>query len=721
MAKKQKTNAENAKASQAILGEERGATGTQIASGYITEEYNPNLSFPQSFRVYDEMRKSDATVAAILKVIKLPLQRADYYFSPASDSDQDKAIAKHLEYEFFDRLNFYSNVLPQILIYLDFGFMCFEKVYQIEKTGEYKGKLGIKKLAPRLPKSLDQWIETDYSEPSMRQSGYKKDAYQTVTIDGAKLVRFTNDQEGNNYEGVSILRPAYKHWFFKYLLEKTGAIGADRTANGVPVLEYTADVATTPEEKEKNAEVLRNISANEAAYIDLGFGKKFRFETTQAGYDIMPLLQHHDRQITKAVLAQFLETGAAGTSGGYAQTKSDQEFFYNSIESFGIYICDRLNDLLIKEFVFYNYGDVTPPKLSIKNIKPQGSKELSSLVSESVKSGVLTADVDVENLLREFLGLPLLDEKILFEPAKQLSDCGCGDHKKKINLSDKRELTLAEKKIDIAGQTKKLDDSESKIEEIALAYSELVLSDTITSAEQFYRDSKFAGLSDKTKEARLKSKAELIAEQTDLYEFFKAETVKEVEETQRPATPKDTKQLIKDSAELYLESIENDMAKEAKSTIISAKNKGFDLGDAIAALAASLLILQKKQVNAFVGILGGGLMNRAISEVHEFYVDKVVLEQFSAVLDNQTSPMCLSLDGRVDVLGKLPKPPIHGECRSRLVAILADQTPLPAINPAPKSIVEKISPNPFKTVQPETPSNKKNSPAQKQIDKNKGE
>jgi len=45
---------------------------------------------------------------------------------------------------------------------------------------------------------------------------------------------FTNGKEGENWEGVSLLRPAYKPWFMKSTLEKIDAIAHERQSLGVP-------------------------------------------------------------------------------------------------------------------------------------------------------------------------------------------------------------------------------------------------------------------------------------------------------------------------------------------------------------------------------------------------------------------------------------------------------------------------------------------------------
>jgi predicted transcriptional regulator YdeE len=49
-----------------------------------------------------------------------------------------------------------------------------------------------------------------------------------VSIPAQKLVIFTHRREGDNYEGRSSLRSAYKHWFFKDTLYRLDGIRHER-------------------------------------------------------------------------------------------------------------------------------------------------------------------------------------------------------------------------------------------------------------------------------------------------------------------------------------------------------------------------------------------------------------------------------------------------------------------------------------------------------------
>ena len=135
-----------------------GVSGTDLQSGVISEEYNNDLQVPDSVGIYDEMRKSDGTIAAILRAMKSPLLSAKWQIQPGGEEDQDKEIANFIEKNLFSNVKF-KDFLREALCFLDFGFYYFEKNFQI-----VEGKVEWKSLSPRIPKSHYKWDTREQTE-----------------------------------------------------------------------------------------------------------------------------------------------------------------------------------------------------------------------------------------------------------------------------------------------------------------------------------------------------------------------------------------------------------------------------------------------------------------------------------------------------------------------------------------------------------------------------
>src|SRR5690348_115645 len=102
-------------------GLEIGDTGTRILSGIISEEYNTKLLGINGVEVYDEMRKSDATVKAAVLATTLPIRAAEWYIEPAREDATDIEIADFVSKALFEWQTIeWADLLRQALLSLPF-------------------------------------------------------------------------------------------------------------------------------------------------------------------------------------------------------------------------------------------------------------------------------------------------------------------------------------------------------------------------------------------------------------------------------------------------------------------------------------------------------------------------------------------------------------------------------------------------------------------------
>src|SRR4051794_24223661 len=194
---------------KAEKGLEIGDSGTRMLAGIINEEYNTKLLGIAGVEIYDEMRKSDATVKAAVLSTTLPIRAAEWYIEPASEDALDVEIADFATKAMFEWQDIeWADLLRQALLSLPFGHMVFEKVYGTREEGG-KTYIVLNKLAPRMPRSIQKWAIGSDNAPGITQT---TSTGQTAEIPMAKLVVIVHEKEGDNWEGISILRAAYKHW-----------------------------------------------------------------------------------------------------------------------------------------------------------------------------------------------------------------------------------------------------------------------------------------------------------------------------------------------------------------------------------------------------------------------------------------------------------------------------------------------------------------------------
>jgi len=85
------------------------------------------------------------------------------------------------------------------------------------------------------------------------------------------------------------------------------------------------------------------------------------------------------------------------------------------------------------------------------------------------------------------------------------------------------------------------------------------------------------------------------------------------------------------------------------------------------------LAITKRHAESIVRTAVQHVGDTARLETYKANADIVKGEQWSSVLDSRTSDQCMALDGRVFDLDKGPRPPIHINCRSARVPVLADE------------------------------------------------
>lgn len=384
------------------LEDEAGGTGTLIFSGFLTQaDYNPDWSGWNRLKIIDEMRLSDATIQLGLSAVKYPILAANWYVKPGKGLDDDDPKRQFIHQELFQNPNFtFTQLLRQALLYCEYGQMFFEKVWR-KRMDE---KIGWKKFAPRLPNTIFRYTMSDGVTPGivqiLRTGG-------SVDIPLWKLLMLVLDMEGANYEGRSLLRSAYQHYFYKKLYYKIDAIAAERQGCGIPVVHYPSQAS--PQDKRQAEMYAQQLRVNEQAYSSLPTGFTIDWLDTKGKglKDVEKMILHHTRQELAAFRAQFLDLGA--TTAGSENASNDQtELFYLSLNYIARTFQEPLN-LAIRELVDLNWSNTKPdeyPTIEFGELGNFNIAEYSKALLNLSQASIITPDEDLERHVRETMNLP---------------------------------------------------------------------------------------------------------------------------------------------------------------------------------------------------------------------------------------------------------------------------------------------------------------------------
>lgn len=398
-----------------------GAPGTQLTGGFITnEEYNPRLLWRRGIDVYDHMRRSDASIQAMLKVAKHPLLSATWTVEPASETEFDQYVARFLENELFNRNVVWYRFLRDVLGKLDFGFSVFEKTYELTDF-EGQARVGINELGWRKQWSILRW-ETGEGQPGVTQQLLGS----LVDIPKEKLLLFVNDREGDNYQGISLLRYVYKDWDLKKSVENFMIVAAMRSL-GFPVVEYNPDASKKDQAEMKS--ILENFRAHERQYMFFPLGK-FKVDwmkiETNIEKDLIPMLEYLQHEIDKSILAQFIDLAGSrsgGSQGSHALSADQSQLFEKALDAVANEIADELNINLIQQLCDLNWSKMPNgyPKVTFSNIGDKNLAAVGEYLNQLASVDLVTPDRDLENRVRQWAGLPDLPDDIYDDYANRVT------------------------------------------------------------------------------------------------------------------------------------------------------------------------------------------------------------------------------------------------------------------------------------------------------------
>jgi len=690
---------------------ELGGSGTTVYGGVVSEvEYNQTLSTAyggSGLKVYNRMRKSDPIVKSTLSVIKLGIKQGEWFVEPASDDSRDKKIAEFVEEALFKRMTrSWDEVLQDVLTYLDFGFYVGEKVFKVEDNF-----IWWKKLAYRSQASIMKFETKEKKDGVTQQlSGEKiaKGDESQPSIPIEKLLIFTNEKEGDNWRGVSVLRSAYKPWFIKENLEKIDAIGFERNAVGIPIFKMPAN----PDDKdvEKAEELGKNLRANEKAYLLLPYEWDFILEASKYdGKGIQDAIRLKNRDIFSNVLANFLDLGA-GTTGSRALSVDQSEAFYRSLQAIADYVASIWNEHAIKQLVDLNFDNVTKyPELKVTGIEKVDVERFSSGLQRLGMSGMIIPDDELEAFIRNKLRLP---EKVEVEereeettttqkktPPKEEEEkeeptTVKASEKKKRKFSyikTWRPITLAEEKVNLLSLSRQIDNLQADIVRELPKVMAAEITGLLNDARQALQTGDVKRVEDMIIKFKVEIREVVLASLSKAFEIGKMSASNEM----NVAAPKTTTELINlltTRANAITGRLTNKLLDQAKLTVIQQIEQGTEVDDALKALETILT----DEIQTSIGLTGSvttmGGINQGRASVFDEYPEKIYAVQRSEILDERICNFCLSMDGRVvqkdDKIVKSGS--FHFRCRGIWVEILVEETDKPKIGGVPAQLRERI-------------------------------
>lgn len=422
--------------------QERGLTGLNYTKpGYVSEEFLPQLrNYRQQVQTYKEMSTNDPVIGAILFSFDMLIRQVEWTVTPnpMAEGDQSEDV-EFLRQCMEDMSHTWEDFISEVLSMLVYGWSAFEIVYKRRSGPQREGakepssnyddrRIGWRKFAIRSQDTLDHWIIGDDGSVEGLVQNAPPD-YRSVEIPIQKLLLFRTSTTKGNPQGKSVLRTAYRPWYFKCQMEKIEAIGVERDLAGLPVVKVPSEMllpSATDEEKAA-VDAMRAIATNirrdaeegivwPTAYDEMGH-QLYELSLLSSGgtrtFDTGAIIERYDRRITMSVLADFLFLGQ-GANGSFALSSDKTQLFAVAIGAWLGMIEGVVNQWGVRRLFEINGMDTSnPPLIKHGDVEKLDLTQLSTYVATLAGTGMnLFPDPELEAHLRDMANLPQPSEEV---------------------------------------------------------------------------------------------------------------------------------------------------------------------------------------------------------------------------------------------------------------------------------------------------------------------
>lgn len=405
---------------------EIGRVGQRRYGGIFYEEFLSELRGRKGAEVFTEMSNNDETIGAILFAIEMLVRQASWNVEPGGSTAKDREAAEFVKSCMDDMQQTWIDTISEILSFLTYGWSFHEIVYK-RRMGRTKdnrtsskyddGLIGWMKLPIRSQETLYQW-EYDDQDNLIGMTQMPPPDFGLITIPMNKAMLFRTRSRKDNPEGRSILRTAYRSWYFKRRIQEIEGIGIERDLAGLPVI-------TTPEgmdiwdkdDEDMNAiragleAMVKNIRRDSTEGLVLPFG--YTFELTSTGgsrqFDTNSIIARYDTKISQTVLADFIQLGHESV-GSFALSSDKTNLFSMAICAFLDIICQTFNSQGIPALIDINgdhFAGVTDyPRLTHGDIEDVDLATIATFIKDMTSIGVIIPDESLEDYVRQLGKLP---------------------------------------------------------------------------------------------------------------------------------------------------------------------------------------------------------------------------------------------------------------------------------------------------------------------------
>jgi len=448
---------------------ELGSLGLRSFSGWVREEFLPELIGRQGAQKYREMYDNSPIIGAIVYAIKSTMRKVEWRVLPAG-AEENKATspeaqekADFVESCMEDMSHSWEDLVDENLSMLVYGYAPHEIVYKRrmgrdpgtdpDNPGEDlpmsqydDGLIGWRRIPIRGQDTILKW----FFDKNGQIKGMTQLPWVGPMIDMPieKLLIFRPSAHKNNPEGRSILRTSYLPYYFVKRLQEMEAIVGERLG-GIPVLSIPSSVIDAAQANDPNAiqalqqykRIATNVRVDEQMGIVLpsdpwvgsngaaSSAKMFDFQLVtptgrpMGGFTFDQTIQRYTTYMMTSVMADFLSLGHSAR-GTQSLAISKVDMFFQAIEGYLNSMAAIYNRYALPRLWKLNGFDFdVMPKIAPDLAQRVDLDVLSNFILRLSQAGMpLFPNEDLQTYILDAGGLPDVTDEEALRAAGLMSD-----------------------------------------------------------------------------------------------------------------------------------------------------------------------------------------------------------------------------------------------------------------------------------------------------------
>lgn len=447
---------------------EIGRIGQKRYGGIFYEEFLRELQGRKGIEVYREMAGNDDVIGAILFAVELLIRQASWDIQPGGPDAADEEATQFVRGCMDDMQDTWTDTISEILSFLTFGWSAHEIVYK-RRMGKSRdprlrskyddGLIGWQKLPIRAQETLYQW-HYDGQDNLIGMVQMPPPDFGLIEIPAERLLLFRTKSSKGSPEGRSILRNAYRDWYFKRRIQEIEGIGIERDLAGFPTLTAPVELDIWNDQDPEMAAALaranalvQNIRRDSLEGLVLPAGWKLELLSTggRRQFDTNAIIERYDTRIAMTVLADFIFLGHQA-NGSFALSSDKTELFAMAIGAYLDIICEVFNSQAIPALIDLNgdhFSGITDyPKLVHGDIEKPNLEALGAFLRDVTGAGILIPDETLEDYVRDAASIPARVESAAGDAGRTQGQPALGNEKSG-GGNDAQEVQEARKRLGI--------------------------------------------------------------------------------------------------------------------------------------------------------------------------------------------------------------------------------------------------------------------------------